>query len=221
MTTMKFRKKSLLVDAVQLVPAARAAMDALVAGDGCEHCLVDADGAITDDEAGRLGLQIPTEDPAIVSLVVEGDWVVRDADGKLAGYSQEDFDQAFEPAEDPNRRESVEFKPDWGRYPRLAEVLNVGLGHELAETTVKVLIGEICALLVDARADAAQYVHDVRADELAKARANERARIVDRERLFGEALRQVLVKAKVLSAKATATGPELLGVAEAYCQGLL
>jgi hypothetical protein len=211
---MKFRKKALLVDAVQLAPTAAAAMvlmDALIAGDGCEHCWVDANGAVTadDGEGSRVGLQIPTEDPDVVSLVVEGDWVVRDADGKLAGYSQEDFDQAFEPAEDPNSRESVKFMPDWKKYPMLAESLGITAGNELR------------ALLADARADAAQYVRDVRFDELAKARADERARIADRERLLGEALRQVLVKAKVLSAKATATGPELLGVAEAYCQGLL
>jgi hypothetical protein len=216
---MKVRKKALLVDAVQLIESTVTEMEQFTLGDHCEHCFVDDEGNVA--VTGRLGLQIPTEDPDVVSLVVEGDWVVRDADGKLAGYSQEDFDQAFEPAEDPNRRESVEFKPDWAKFPRLAEVLDVGLGRELAETTVKVLTGELRALLVDARADAAQYVRDVRADELAKARADERARLVDRERLLGEALRQVLVKAKVLSAKATATGPELLGVAEAYCQGLL
>jgi hypothetical protein len=216
---MKFRKKALLVDAVQLAPTAAAAMvlmDALIAGDGCEHCWVDADGAVTadeGDEGSRVGLQIPTEDPDVVSLAVEGDWVVRDVDGTLAVFSDERFQEQFEPAEDPNRRESVEFMPDWKKYPNLSAAQR-GLA-------VLGVSDELRALLVDARADAAQYVHDVRVDELAKARADERRRIADRERLLGEALRQVLVKAKVLSAKAAATGPELLGVAEAYCQGLL
>jgi hypothetical protein len=210
---MKVRKKALLVDAVQLIESTVTEMEQFTRGDHCEHCFVDDEGNVA--MTGRLGLQIPTEDPAIVNLVVEGDWVVRDADGKLAGYSQEDFDQAFEPAEDPNRRESVEYQPDWKKYPKLAHAV-----HEQA--LIKgARYKELQALLADARADAAQYVRDVRADELAKARADERARLVDRERLLGEALRQVLVKAKVLSAKAAATGPELLGVAEAYCQGLL
>jgi hypothetical protein len=212
---MKFRKKALLVDAVQLVPAAAAAMvlmDALIAGDGCEHCYVDADGAVTADEGdgSRVGLQIPTEDPDVVSLAVEGDWVVRDVDGTLAVFSDERFHEQFEPAEDPNRRESVEFMPDWKKYPMLAESLGITAGNELR------------ALLVDARADAAQYVHDVRVDELAKARADERRRIADRERQLGAALRQVLVRAKVLNSMAgEADVADLLAIADAYAKGQL
>jgi hypothetical protein len=212
---MKFRKKALLVDAVQLAPTAAAAMvlmDALIAGDGCEHCWVDADGAVTADEGegSRVGLQIPTEDPDVVSLAVEGDWVVRDVDGTLAVFSDERFQEQFEPAEDPNRRESVEFMPDWKKYPMLAESLGITAGNELR------------ALLVDARADAAQYVHDVRVDELAKARADERRRVADRERQLGAALRQVLVRAKVLNSMAgEADVADLLAIADAYAKGQL
>jgi hypothetical protein len=216
---VKFRKKTLLVDAVQLAPAAAAAMvlmDALIAGDGCEHCYVDADGAVTADEGegSRVGLQIPTEDPDVVSLAVEGDWVVRDVDGTLAVFSDERFQEQFEPAEDPNRRESVEFKPDWKKYPNLSAAQR-GLA-------VLGVSDELRALLVDARADAAQYVHDVRVDELAKARADERRRIADRERQLGAALRQVLVRAKVLNSMAgEADVADLLAIADAYAKGQL
>jgi hypothetical protein len=80
-------------------------------------------------------------------------------------YGPDAFREQFEPAEDPNKRESVEYQPDWDRYPSLCSAVGPLPDGVLAD---------LKKLLVDARADAVRYVRDVRADELAKARANER-----------------------------------------------
>jgi hypothetical protein len=62
----------------------------------------------------------------------------------------------------------VEFEPDWKRYPKLASIF---------EPRVNVYWEELRSLLVEARADAVRYVSDVKMEELAKARAEERARL--------------------------------------------
>ena len=124
----------------------------------------------------------------------------------LGIYAAVRFKQEFEPAEDPRRRESMEFKPDWSKYPRLAARLD---GATYAED-------DLVRLLVAARADAVQYVHDVRVDELQKTRADERHRIADHERLLGDALCQTLVRIGVLKPGVVCTGPELLAAASSF-----
>jgi hypothetical protein len=60
---------------------------------------------------------------------------------------------------------AVAYEPDWVKYPKLAAAL-ANRPPEYGQ--------ELRALLVDARADAVQYVRDVRADELARARESGR-----------------------------------------------
>ena len=62
------------------------------------------------------------------------------------------------------------FSVDWSRYPNLAALLDAERRHGLLDP-------ELRALLADARADAVRFIRDARADELAQARASERARI--------------------------------------------
>ena len=64
---------------------------------------------------------------------------------------------------------SVEFKPDWTKYPKLASIFE----HRPSKN---VYWEELRELLVEARADAVRFVHDARVEELAAARANERKR---------------------------------------------
>jgi hypothetical protein len=207
---MKFRKRAALVDAVQLTWSTWSEMCDLTEGDTCEGCYVGAWGTVTRDANARMGMLIQTDNPAISGLVTEGEWVVREVDGRLGVYGPDAFRQEFEPAEDPSRRETTAFKPDWDRYPSLS-----GAVGPLPDG----VLADLKKLLADARADAVRYVHDVRDDELAKARADERKRAASRQRLLEDALRQTLARAGVLQTGAQCTGPELLAAATAYCEG--
>jgi hypothetical protein len=69
-----------------------------------------------------------------------------------------------------------------------AVVAAVQLLKDSADPAVR---DELRALLADARADAVQYVHDVRADELRKAREDERERVLRRVSRPGEHVRDV------------------------------
>ena len=160
----KFRQRANLVEAVQLLWSTWNEMCAFTGvGTGC---YVNPSGCETEDTNGRIGLKVPGQ----IELAVEGDWIVRDENGVLHAYTPNAFAGTFEPAEDPNKRESVDFEPDWRKYPKLAAVFK----HRPVEN---LYWEELRGLIADAQADAVRYVHDVRADELAKARADERARI--------------------------------------------
>jgi hypothetical protein len=134
---------------------------------GCpEGCYVDASGNITDDCNGRMGLKIP-HGGGKYTLAVQDDLLVRTADGNCMVFGQATFAAIFNPVPPEY---SVEFKPDWSKYPKLA-------GAFEHRPEMNVYWEELRALLTEARADAVQYVHDVRAGELLAARADERARI--------------------------------------------
>ena len=168
----RFRLKPTPVEAIQLRWDTWSEM--------CEHiaapctmsgppvgCYVDQDGNETDDTNGRMGLKIPrpASVPDGVEIAVQDDWIVR-MDGELVVYKPDAFAALFESHADYK----VAFEPDWSQYPRLAEAFV----HRPRENTYW---KELRALMVDARADAVQYVHDVRAEELTAARADERAKI--------------------------------------------
>jgi len=59
---------------------------------------------------------------------------------------------------------SIEFKPNWAKYPKLAKVFE----HRPEEN---VYWDDLRELLSDARADAIRFVEDVKVEELRKARA--------------------------------------------------
>lgn len=145
-----------------------------------EGCYVDQDGNETEDTNGRIGLKIPRSVDGTdgFEVAAQDDWIVR-MDGGLVVYKPATFAALFESHADYK----VVFDPDWGKYPKLA----AAFVHRPREN---VYWGELRELLVEARADAVQYVHDVRAEELSAARADERRRIRalvdDSETLEGE-----------------------------------
>lgn len=98
----KFRKKPVVIEAVQLTWATWAEM--------CEHagvgklsdgkpegCYVDEKGAITEDASKRMGLAIPTLEGVMVAS--EGDWVIRGVKGELYPCKPDIFAATYEPAE--------------------------------------------------------------------------------------------------------------------------
>jgi len=182
---MKFRLKPKPVEAVQLRWDTWSEMCEMIGAPGglCEiigapvglkdgspeGCYVDAWDRETTDTNGRIGLKIPRktrEGVEGVEIAVQDDWVVR-MDGELVVYKPEAFRALFESHADYK----VTFEPDWSKYPKLA--------YRLRDSVDPKLNAEVAVLLTDARADAVQYVRDVRADELRKAREDERARTIE------------------------------------------
>ena len=161
-----FRRKPTPVDALQLRWDTWSEMCELAdvgkfADGHPEGCYVDAEGRVTDDSNARIGLRMPYG--PVGHVAVEGDWIVRMPDGELVVLKPVAFEALFESHADYE----VEYRPRWPRYPHLDVVQEAD--QELRE--------ELKKLLVDARADAVQYVLDVRAEELLRARADERGRI--------------------------------------------
>lgn len=158
-----FRRKPTPVDALQLRWDTWSEMCELAdvgkfADGHPEGCYVDAEGRVTDDSNARIGLRMPYG--PVGHVAVEGDWIVRMPDGELVVLKPVAFEALFESHADYE----VEYRPRWPRYPHLDVVQEAD--RELRE--------ELKKLLVDARADAVQYVLDVRAEELLRARADER-----------------------------------------------
>jgi hypothetical protein len=188
----KFRNRAVVVEAVQLLWSTWNEVCALIDAPGGleagnpEGCYVDTVGFATEDTNGRIGIKIPVSGPSEWSAIkvpvrlqslgekswllgVEGDWIVRDRDGKIRPISPTNFERDFERVDD---RASADFEPDWSRYPKLADAF-------VHRPRVNVYWEELRQLLADARADAVQFVHDVRAEELTKAREDERKRVKD------------------------------------------
>lgn len=163
----KFRKKSVVVEAVQLRWDTWSEM--------CEHagvglfseykpegCYVDANRHITNDGNDRIGMKIPRDTSGFFVLAVENDWVVRDPNGKLYPYPPFVFAQLYERDADYK----TAFEPDWEKYDILASAL---AGRSLVDQ--ELASEDLRQLLVEARADAVRYISDVKADELTKAHA--------------------------------------------------
>ena len=99
---MKFRKKPVVIEAVQLRRDNWGEM-CVHAGVGMEPgkprgCYVGPDGKPTDDSGGRLGLIIPTLEGDMVAT--EGDWVIRGIKGELYPCKPDIFAATYEPVED-------------------------------------------------------------------------------------------------------------------------
>ena len=177
----KFRRKPVPVDAVQLRWDTWSQVCELVhyvdaPDDRYVGCYVGKDGKETADTNGRIGLKFNG-----ALFAVQDDWIVQLPDGELASFKPAPFEALFEGHADYK----VDYEPDWSKYPKLSAVFE----HR---PTVNVYWDDLRALLTDARADAVQYVHDVRADELARARADERSKIRDRLAVVGGALKKIV-----------------------------
>jgi hypothetical protein len=92
---MKFRKKPVVIEAVQLRWDNWNEMCAHTGADNTEGCYIDAAGNITDDTNARMGLKIPTLEG--VMLAVEGDWVIRGVKGELYPCKPDIFEATYEP----------------------------------------------------------------------------------------------------------------------------
>ncbi len=100
---MKFRKKPVVIEAVQLLWGTWSEI--------CEHadvgkledgkpsgCYVNADGEATQDAGDQtIGLQIPTLEG--VMLGREGDWIIKGVQGELYPCKPDIFEATYDPVE--------------------------------------------------------------------------------------------------------------------------
>jgi len=101
---MKFRKKPVVIEAVQLLwskwneMCEHAGVGKLSEGKPC-GCYVDAAGQVSDKpmDHPRLGIQIPTLEGTMIG--VEGDWIIRGVKGELYPCKPDIFDMTYEPLE--------------------------------------------------------------------------------------------------------------------------
>ena len=97
---MKYRKKSVVIEAVQLTWAnwsemcEHAGVGHLVDGKP-EGCYVDTESTVTEDTRGRIGLLIPTLEGVMKG--VEGDWIIKGVKGELYPCKPDIFAETYEP----------------------------------------------------------------------------------------------------------------------------
>ena len=96
---MKFRKKPVVVEAVQLRWDTWGEVSALVKDSNRKAlgCYVDEKGNRTEDSNGRIGLVIPTLEGEM--LAREGDWIIRGVAGEIYPCKPDIFAATYEPAE--------------------------------------------------------------------------------------------------------------------------
>lgn len=97
---MKFRKKLVVIDAVQLLWTTwnemcdHAGVGSLADGKP-EGCFFYVDGKVTKNTScWRIGLQIPTLEG--VMLAVEGDWIIKGVNGELYPCKPDIFAKTYE-----------------------------------------------------------------------------------------------------------------------------
>lgn len=99
---MKFRKRPVVIEAVQLrwdtwsEMCDHAGVGSIADGRP-EGCRVDADGNVTSETTGRIGLQIPTLEGLM--LGIENDWIIRGVRGELYPCKPDIFDLTYEAVE--------------------------------------------------------------------------------------------------------------------------
>lgn len=98
---MKFRKKPVVIEAVQLLWSTWNEM--------CEHagvgkledgkpqgCYVDPEtGQVTENTMGELGLQIPTLEGLMLGR--QNDWIIKGVNGELYPCKPDIFEKTYEP----------------------------------------------------------------------------------------------------------------------------
>ena len=97
----KFRKKPVVVEAVQLLWPNWNEVCEIVGADaftkGAVGVYVDQDGVETTDTNARLGIRIPTLEG--VMLGVEGDWIIKGIKGEVYPCKPDIFAMTYEPVE--------------------------------------------------------------------------------------------------------------------------
>jgi len=88
---MRFRSRTVYVDAVQFT---RSNWSESVWLSNGEIAHLDASGNISA-YGNKLGIKIPTSKPGVYVLAGEGDWIVKDAEGKIYPVSSENFEKQF------------------------------------------------------------------------------------------------------------------------------
>jgi len=110
---MKFRKKPVIIDAVQLTWRNWNDVCDLVGEDaherGTRGIYIDKDCKEVDDANGRLGMEIKTLEG--VMLAVENDWIIRGIKGEIYPCKPDIFAATYEPVGAPSS-ETLTFATD-------------------------------------------------------------------------------------------------------------
>jgi hypothetical protein len=88
---MKFRKKPVVIEAMQYTEETR---DAVIAWCGAQHSSVDDDGA----EYELLNLRIPTLEGLMTASM--GDWIIKGVKGEFYPCKPDIFDMTYEKQEE-------------------------------------------------------------------------------------------------------------------------
>lgn len=99
---MKYRKKPMIVEAVQLTWANWNAICALVPKPWFQGgCYVKSDGTPSDSFTldARLGLRLKTLESQEF-LAVEDDWIIKGVEGEFYSCKSDIFDATYEPVEE-------------------------------------------------------------------------------------------------------------------------
>lgn len=96
---MKYRKKPIVIDAVQLTWGTWNEICEFVGHfpDGMRGVYVGEDGKETTDTNGRIGLVIPTLEGNM--LAVQDDWIIRGVKGEYYPCKPDIFDATYEAAQ--------------------------------------------------------------------------------------------------------------------------
>jgi hypothetical protein len=183
----KFKKKS-VVEAVQLrwdtwkEMCEHAGVGKLTEGKP-EGCYVDAEGRITDDSNGHLGLRVPGKGGSPFSILgVEGDWIIRGINGELYSCKPDVFAATYEKDDDYK----TDFEPDWRKYPKLLDALLDAFEIPDDQKRLARLETELRNLIIEARADALRYANDVKVNN-ERGVSNVRREVVASIRLMTDA----------------------------------
>ena len=94
----KFRKKPIVIDAVQLLWENWSEIcDFAGVGSGSHQpsgCYIDKDGNKTEDTTDIIGLEIPTLEG--VMLAKQGDWIIKGVSGELYPCKPDIFEKTYE-----------------------------------------------------------------------------------------------------------------------------
>jgi hypothetical protein len=97
----KFRKKPVVIEAVQLAWGAWSEVCDFVGPDFAERgfrgCCIDENGKETSDSTDRIGMKIPTLEGTM--LAIQDDWIIKGVKGELYPCKPDIFAATYEPVE--------------------------------------------------------------------------------------------------------------------------
>jgi len=93
---MKFRKKPVIVDAVQFTKDSTAEIRSFVPNPWYQgFCYVDGDNNISDKPTSKMGLKLKTLESQIF-IAQEGDWIIKGVSGEFYACKPDIFDETYE-----------------------------------------------------------------------------------------------------------------------------